>query len=190
MRKKPRQNDRKYRQHQFPYAWEHECIKQLGISPQFFHKVHSSKWKHIYDQITETFVDKTKTWRNGLHWANTNGYAPKCTRLGAYQTDTEKWFLHLPQIIGDTECNVYFLLDNGGAYEQSKFWIFEVRVKELIQILDLCYETVFLDVGLGWPDYYIVSKKYEWLIGYNHHDIVSFVGEGICLDCFAKGMVK
>ena len=39
-------------------------------------------------------------------------------------------------------------------------------------------------ITMGWPDYYIVSKKYRWIMGFNHHDIVSCVGEGLNLDCF------
>lgn len=190
MPRKPRHDYKKYlKRHKFPYSWEKACIEQLGISSQFFHKVHNEKWKNVYYQITEKFVDKTRTWKNGLHWANTNGYSPKCNFLGAYNTHMEKWFLHLPEIIGSAESEVYFLLEGDSLHEQTKFWIFEARVQELMQVLDLCYETVFLDVGLSWPDYYIVSKKYEWLMGYNHHDIVSFVGEGLCLDCFEKGTI-
>ncbi|WP_408605477.1 DUF6756 family protein [Catonella morbi] len=33
-------------------------------------------------------------------------------------------------------------------------------------------------------DFYIVSKKFEWLISENHEDIVSFVGDTLDISCF------
>ena len=51
-----------------------------------------------------------------------------------------------------------------------KNWVIEMYLDELKVILG----------EAGYYDYYIVSKKYEWLISENHHAIVSFVGD--CLD--------
>ena len=79
---------------------------------------------------------------------------------------------------------VYFLIDKGNRdwYFGEIFWIFEGYVPELIKVLDLLNDTAFL--LHGWLDYYIISKKYTWLIGFNHHDIISCLGEGLNLDCF------
>ena len=41
-------------------------------------------------------------------------------------------------------------------------------------IAELIYEEVHWDC-----DYYIVDKKYNWLITCNHHDIIQFVGKGL-----------
>ena len=51
-------------------------------------------------------------------------------------------------------------------------------------MLSVLNQSAFLD--LGWLDYYIVSKKYKWIIGFNHHDVVSLVGEGLNPECFLE----
>lgn len=167
-----------------PHMLEQQFIKQLGLSVNRFHRVHTNQWKPIYYKITEQFADKTKIWKNGLHWANTNGYSPKSMKklIGCYQTDYQTWFFKLPEIIQENESMVYFLLDLGGDwYFGEHFLLFEGYIPELVQVLSLLNRTRFL--GFGLCDYYIVSKKYQWIIGYNHHDIASFVGEGLNPNC-------
>ncbi len=80
---------------------------------------------------------------------------------------------------------VYFLLDLGGdPCGADSFWLFEGFLSQLLQVLALLNQTAFL--GLGWPDYYIVSQKYRWIIGYNHHDVVSLAGEGFSAGALAE----
>lgn len=168
----------------FPYWFENELIQMCDISKERFHKVRGNQWKGIYQNITEKFADKTKIWKNGLHWANTKGYSPKSMKnlLGCYPVDYATWFYQLPKIIAQEDM-VYFLIDMGEDwYFGENFWLFESGVSELVKILDLLNSSAFL--GFGCQDYYIVSKKYKWIIGFNHHDIVSFVGEGLNLDGF------
>jgi len=165
------------------FRLENELIKRCNISKNRFHKVRSTQWKNIYQKITEKYADKTKTWKNGLHWANINGYSPKSMKklLGCYPVNYSTWFYLLPQIISNSDM-VYFLIDKGGDWHLGeKFWIFESYLPELIKVLNLLNQTAFLDTG--WSDYYIVSKKFQWIIGFNHHDIISCVGEGLNLDC-------
>lgn len=160
--------------------FEHELIKQCGFSNDRFHKVRNAQYQNVYKQITEKYADKTKIWKNGLHWANTNGYSPKSMQdfAGCFAADFATWFYLLPQIIPD-DSMVYFLIDIGDRdwHLGETFWIFESYIPELIQALDLLNSTAFL--SRGWPDYYIVSKKYQWLIGFNHHDVVSCIGKGL-----------
>ena len=138
----------------------------------------------MYQQIADQYADKTKPWKHGLHWANTNGYSPKSMQdfAGCFAADSETWFHHLPQILPD-DSMVYFLIDIDGRdwHLGETFWIFESYIPELIQALDLLNSTAFL--SRGWPDYYIVSKKYQWLIGFNHHDVVSCIGKGLNVGC-------
>lgn len=166
------------------FQFENELITRCGISKSCFHKVRNAQWKKIYQTITEKYADKTKTWKNGLHWANINGYSPKSMRnlAGCFPVDYSTWFYLLPQIISDNSM-VYFLIDKGNRdwYLGEKFWIFESYVPELVKALEVLNHTAFL--LNGWLDYYIVSKKYQWIIGFNHHDILSCVGDGLKLDC-------
>ena len=86
------------------FRLEHEVVTQCGISEERFRKVSGGQWKNIYQKIVEKYADKTKTWKNGLHWANTNGYSPKSMKklLGCYTVDYSTWFYFLPQIIKET----------------------------------------------------------------------------------------
>ncbi|MFC2616103.1 MAG: DUF6756 family protein [Treponema sp.] len=36
----------------------------------------------------------------------------------------------------------------------------------------------------GLNDFYIVSKKFDWLISECHEDVVSFVGKTLNISCF------
>lgn len=76
-------------------------VTQCGISKEHFRKVSGSQWEDIYQKIADKYADKTKIWKNGLHWANTNGYSPKSMKnlLRCYAVDYSTWFHFLPQII-------------------------------------------------------------------------------------------
>ena len=174
------------RKQQYLINWfENEIIETCHFSKSRFHKLRNQQWKNVYQKIAETFADKTKTWKNGLHWANTNGYSPQCMKnlLGCYSVNYKTWFYSLPQIIPDDKM-VYFLIDKGNCswHNGEVFWIFESYIPELIKTLDLLNQTAFLDHG--WLDYYIISKKFQWLIGFNHHNIISCIGENLNLNGF------
>ena len=165
------------------YWFENEIIKTCHFSKSRFHKLRNQQWKSIYQKITETFADKTKTWKNGLHWANINGYSSKSMKylLGCYPVDYAIWFYHLPQIIPN-DAMVYFLIDRGGDWHTGEHvWLFESYLPELIKALTLLNKTTFLD--FGFLDYYIISKKFKWIISLNHHNIVSIAGKDCISDC-------
>ncbi len=167
------------------FRFEHEVVTKCGILKERFHKISGNQWEKIYQKITDKYADKTKTWKNGLHWANINGYSPQCMKnlLGCYSVNYKTWFYSLPQIIPDDKM-VYFLIDKGNCswHNGEVFWIFESYIPELIKTLDLLNQTAFLDHG--WLDYYIFSKKFQWLIGFNHHNIISCIGENLNLNGF------
>ncbi|GAB3740404.1 hypothetical protein GCM10027594_20370 [Hymenobacter agri] len=51
--------------------------------------------------------------------------------------------------------------------EDDKFWLFEGDIKSIQQVLAESHAF----------EYYIVSKKYEWLLCENHHDVLFGVGD-------------
>lgn len=169
------------------HRMEEEILRQTGIPRERFHRVRWDRWEDIYRQITARFADKTRSHKNGLHWANTNGYSPwAMERLaGTRRAEPDSWFSALPELLPQETGMVYFLLDLGGdPCGADSFWLFEGFLSQLLQVLALLNQTAFL--GLGWPDYYIVSQKYRWIIGYNHHDVVSLAGEGFSAGALAE----
>ena len=160
---------------------------QTGIPRERFHRVRWDRWEDIYRQITARFADKTRSHKNGLHWANTNGYSPWAMErlLGCYQAGGNPWYLRLPEILPEESGMVWLLLDLGGDWHSGEhFYLFEGYVAELTVVLRLLDQTAFL--GWGYPDYYLVSKKLRWIIGFNHHNMVSLAGEGPCLRPFGE----
>jgi hypothetical protein len=81
--------------------------------------------------------------------------------------------LDLDSLLDSTE-KVWFLLDET-VNEQTKFWIYEGTIKAFNQIF---WESVWTDEIL------IVSKKYEWILIINHHDIM--IGTGKIKDQIEK----
>lgn len=161
------------------HRMEEEILRQTGIPRERFHRVRWDRWEDIYRQITARFADKTRARNNGLHWANTNGYSPwAMDRLaGCWHTDCRSWFFRLPELLPEDQF-VYLLLEPAGGW----FWLFEGRLEAVIRALAVLNETAFL--GLGSPDYYLASRKFRWIIGFNHHDMVSLAGEGFALEGF------
>ncbi len=148
------------------HRWEQELRAQLDLAPERFRRVRWDRWRGIYQAICQRFANRTQTWKNGLHWANTNGYSPwAMERLaGTWQAEPDSWFSALPELLPQETGMVYFLLDLGGdPCGADSFWLFEGFLSQLLQVLALLNQTAFL--GLGWPDYYIVSQKYRWIIG-------------------------
>ncbi|MGI4870269.1 MAG: DUF6756 family protein [Janthinobacterium lividum] len=52
-------------------------------------------------------------------------------------------------------------------YGSEKFWFYEGRVKAIQQVLE---------DSAGIDEIYIISKKYEWLLCINHHDVLYATG--------------
>ncbi len=65
------------------HRWEQELRAQLDLAPERFRRVRWDRWRGIYQAICQRFANRTQTWKNGLHWANTNGYSPWAMALMA-----------------------------------------------------------------------------------------------------------
>lgn len=74
--------------------------------------------------------------------------------------------LNLEALIDPSE-NIWILLDET-VNEQTKFWIYEGSISAFNKIL---WESAWMDEVL------IVSKKYEWILILNHHDMMIGTGK-------------
>ena len=74
--------------------------------------------------------------------------------------------LDLESLVDSSE-KVWFLLDET-VNQQTKFWIYEGTIKAFNKIF---WESVWMDEIL------IVSKKYEWILIINHHEIIIGTGK-------------
>ena len=147
-------------------------IKTCNINRLRFFEVAKQSYQDVLDRITDHFVDKTSDWKNDIHWANMGYYKPEL-RIQYYNLDKENisrddFRRKLLFIVPTVKYPVWFLVEGTKNYTH-KYWVYEGYVPEISMILN---ETSF-------NDFYIVSKKYEWLISINHHNILSLVGENL-----------
>lgn len=142
-------------------------IKEQKIERKNFHEVSKLQYNAVLKKIQATFVSEGKK----IHWGNMGKYNSKiCCKFYDVREDN-CWFEKLNEII-PVECLfVYALFED----KCRKYWVYETKIPELIQILS---------EAEGLPDYYIVSKKFNWLISENHESIVSLVGTGFHTQIF------
>lgn len=140
--------------------------KEQGISSEQFHFVSMYEWENIYDKILFHFADWIRNKNKNLHWLNINGGIAKDVEAcySFYSYKQEDWILKLPSIVN--ERRMYLLLEE--SRQRSKFWIAEGDVETVAQII---WE------GFYGQDYYIVDKKYQWMITRNHHEGVIFIAK-------------
>lgn len=143
------------------------------ISSSDFRFVNISKWEDIYDKIVDNFADKSKYYLRTLHWVNTNislkkGKEVICSFDSNFKND---WVLNLPELTMEYDDMAYFVIEQ--HCQSDKCWISEGRLSVIARIINEgFYET----------DYYIVDRKYKWMITCNHHGFILFIGEGFNMD--------
>lgn len=137
-----------------------QVIKELQIAPEDFKPVNINDWEEIENKIIETFCDFPLSYKYRATW------------LWQYFKITGTTLSHLveyapqylPEILNPEE-RVWFFVND----QNSKFWYYEGTVRSVQTIIDESY----------WNEFYIVSKKYQWLICMNHHDIFMAIGEEV-----------
>lgn len=144
-----------------------EYCRNHHIPENDFRFLGMTEWQNVYEKVLDTFVDGQYARRNGLHWANVEGGFKEVTeysfRLGTNGKLGYEWLEKISEIV---LCDrVYLLLEENGMH--AKYWIAECNLKVINCIIN---DTLTLG------DYFIVDKKYKWLITENHHEVVQFIG--------------
>ncbi len=134
-------------------------IKELRINREEFFEVPKLKWQEILLNITDYFICK-KHCTNDLHWAWEKLKEP-CIGLRLKNNGVYKYIADIVK-----EEYVWFIVDDGNG----KMWIYEGKPQIISEIIA---DAHFID------EYYIVSKKYEWLLCEDHHCIIYGSGEKI-----------
>ena len=140
-----------------------KIIKDLCLDRSRIFEVSPLKYENIIGKIEKTFVKN-----NGeLHWANIEERFNSCFTLKKlYIGKNKQWYQQLFRIIPNTLC--YVLFEDTVNY-QPKYWVYEMYPSEIITVINESNPN----------DFYIVSKKYKWLISECHEDIVYFLGDEI-----------
>ena len=141
------------------------AIKEIKLDRSRIFEVSKIKYADIIRKIEHTFVLDD----GDIHWSNMgNGFQQHLSCHYVNITNQPLWYHHLPNIVPHLEEPVYVLFEDIKNYE-PKYWLYEMWIIEFMMLLD----------ELNPDDFYIVSKKYDWLISENHEDVVSFVGDNL-----------
>lgn len=136
-----------------------ELCKEKSITKDFLSEVNKYQWKSILYNIEECLLNKVH-YSHNLHWGWNRFSEPKYT--SALIENPIKCFT---EIIDDEY--IWFLVED--VYD--KIWIYEGKSKYIIEqvIPELCQLR----------EYYLVSKKYHWIVCEDHHGILHFHGSDV-----------
>ncbi|WP_339249140.1 DUF6756 family protein [Paenibacillus sp. FSL P2-0136] len=135
-----------------------ELIKTLKLDRCGLFEVGKDKWIRILREIEERFLVKTHH-TQGLHWGWNRLQEP---RLSA--SFTAKDYSKLRDIIQDD--SIWFIAED--CYD--KLWLYEGKRATILQVIpELCHLN----------EYYLISKKLQWLICEDHHDMLHLSGQPI-----------
>jgi len=124
--------------------------EQLNIDSSELREVNINHWQDIEEKIWKKFSnDRNSRWI----W--------ETLRNPTYGFYIDFPQLRLTELVEHSE-QVWFLLDET-VNEKTKFWIYEGFIEPFSRVI---WESGHFDEIL------IVSKKLQWLISYNHHDIL------------------
>lgn len=147
-------------------------IKEKHLERSNCFECSKTAYSSIIKKIQQVFVFHG----GSIHWSNMGRFNPKLMCRTENISDDRMWVTKLPGIIPQGEKLVYVLFEDSINFE-PKYWVYEMCIPELICIVGEVY---------GLDDFYIVSKKFDWLISECHEDIVSFVGNCLNLSCFKE----
>ncbi|WP_210465380.1 DUF6756 family protein [Rufibacter roseolus] len=131
----------------------------LGIISDDFEAVGIYAWPAIMQKIERAFVKKENSnTKFNWWWESFKGTQFQIS----FEQDNA--FEFLDQLI-DYEEKVWFVACDS-YHDPSKFWLFQGYIKPIQKVI----------AELPYFEYYIISKKYEWLVCENHHGILIGLG--------------
>jgi hypothetical protein len=136
-----------------------EIEKLLSKRPEhrsLLSEVGKNEWQQIQHKIENNFLTK-KHYKVDLHWAWEHFNEPRQTV--SFVDPVYKYYQYL---IHDKK--VYFVVED----YLNKFWFYEGDSRFITE--RIIPELVQL------RDYYIVSKKFEWIVCENHHEFLCVSG--------------
>ena len=134
--------------------------KDFGLTDNQFQPLGLNDWQEIEEKIYQTFCKLT-------HYKSRPVWLWNYFKLDTVSISTEqKPYLYLDKLIDSGETVWFFV--NETVNEADKFWFYQGQVKVIQTIIA---ETCYID------ELYLVSKKYDWLLCINHHDVLVATGQ-------------
>jgi hypothetical protein len=133
--------------------------KEQEIPENDFQPVGLSQWQEIEEKIYHTFCKLA-------YPAHRPGWLWEFFRQDTFGGSFHYPFEQLSRLVNSSE--KVWLFINETVTEREKFWFYEGYIKAIELVLA---ESLYIDEA------YIASKKYEWLICINHHDVLIATGK-------------
>lgn len=131
-----------------------EIRKALLIKENDFVEVAKDKWQLIQKSFEDKFISKeSPKVKYYWYWS-----ALKGEHLSIFVSQNEMEILN--RLLDEDEKIYFFTNENG---ERVKFWFYEGKVKFIKKILS---ESYFIN------EYYLLSKKFNWLLCFNHEEML------------------
>ncbi|MEK4515462.1 DUF6756 family protein [Paenibacillus sp. FSL H8-0122] len=135
-----------------------ELIKTLKLDRSGLFEVRKDQWKRMLSEIEERFLVKTH-YTQGLHWGWNRLQEPRYSASFA-----DKNYSKLKDIIQDEF--IWFIAED----RYDKLWLYEGKTTTILQLIpELCHLN----------EYYLISKKLQWLLCEDHHDMLHLSGQPI-----------
>jgi hypothetical protein len=144
-----------------PLRQEIEQIRNnLNFSEDLFKAVGLNDWKAIEDNIYKKFCKIN-------NYKNKPGWIWNCLKQETYSVKTDNFPAEIIKELLKGESWIWFFV-NETVNEKTKFWWYEGEVNPILAIIN---ESALID------EFYLASKKYDWLLCFNHHDILISAGK-------------
>ncbi len=134
--------------------------KDFSLTENQFQPLRQNDWKEIEEKVYQTFCKLT-------HYKSRPIWLWEYFKLDTASVSTEQRpYLYLDKLIDNNETVWFFI--NETVKENHKFWFYQGQVKPIQKIIA---ESSYID------ELYLVSKKYDWLLCINHHEIIIATGQ-------------
>jgi hypothetical protein len=135
-----------------------EAVRELALSSESFRQVSPSQWEPVLKTIFERFANTSDTdvawlWQHlkndGVSFQNQNGL----NYIGSlFEPNSKIWVV---------------FEDWDRTKKNGNYWLFEGNYGTAVDVLN----------NMHGIEYYIVDRKFNWMIMENHHDVLMAVGE-------------
>jgi hypothetical protein len=135
-----------------------ETVKCLAFDAKRFRLLGPHEYESVLKAVTEQFLNVgTKGIDFQWWWENFKGNTASFQASNAYKL--------LPQLLPHNQ-TLWFIVEDGSK-KNGCFWVYEADADAIAQVLAASHRF----------EYYVASKKRDWLLCENHHEVLIAVGE-------------
>jgi hypothetical protein len=135
-----------------------ETAATLALDSGRFRLLGPYEYESVLRVVTEQFLNVgTSGLDHYWWWEHFKGPTASFQMHGAYQL--------LPELLPPDQALWFIAQDS--SKENARFWVYEADAEAIVQVLA---ESPYFE-------YYVVSKKRDWLLCENHHEVLTAVGE-------------